>query len=62
MNKLYFSKLSNPEEFSELHSIQLQINELYSNILESQKQMGICSITVEDHHKEFYNKFDKILK
>lgn len=62
MNKVYFSKLVKPEEFPELHSIQLQINELYAKIITTQEAMSVPLITVEDKHKDFYTKFDKILK
>jgi len=62
-NKVYFSKLSDPQEFPELYSIQIEINALYAKILEAQSQMLSCPlITIEDKHKDFYNKFDKILK
>jgi len=71
-NKIYLSTLSKPEEFPDLHSMQVKINELYAKILASQEEMSktrLFNIKVndyviwkEDHHKEFYNKFDKILK
>lgn len=56
----------------DIAEIQKQFNELYTKILVSQEEMSKTrlfninpndyTLWKEDNHKEFYNKFDKILK